>query len=309
MKDKKKKQKKKNKQQQEFTSYAVAPVIAHQETPGTIQPQPELQPPNMETHAHHLHKAPGQGWRHYLFEFLMLFLAITLGFYVENLRESSVEHQREKQYVQSLMQDLVSDTILLGTWINAYYSRSNDFDTLIYLLKSPDQMNRGADMYVLARSATRASSFEANNNTIEQLKFSGNFRLIRNTRVTEKTISYQNTIENYKHLNEIDTREAQMLHPLLGNLFDATIFNSMIRTTADTSQNISEDLSTGRRRDIEKPAGNPQLVNKNSVLINSLIYQLHQRKSTFLAEAWLLSAQKKQAKELVDLIKEEYLLE
>jgi hypothetical protein len=28
---------------------------------------------NMETHAQHLHKAPGQGWKHYFFEFLMLF--------------------------------------------------------------------------------------------------------------------------------------------------------------------------------------------------------------------------------------------
>ena len=24
--------------------------------------------PDMETHAHHLHKAPGHGWKHYFFE-------------------------------------------------------------------------------------------------------------------------------------------------------------------------------------------------------------------------------------------------
>ena len=34
----------------------------------------------METHAHHLHKAPGKKWTHYFFEFLMLFLAVFLGF-------------------------------------------------------------------------------------------------------------------------------------------------------------------------------------------------------------------------------------
>ena len=52
------------------------------------QPQSEPQPPavaeglpqaqqpqteNMETHAHHLHKAPGKKLWHYLFEFLMCF--------------------------------------------------------------------------------------------------------------------------------------------------------------------------------------------------------------------------------------------
>jgi len=51
----------------------------------------------METHAHHLHKAPGTKIWHYFFEFLMLFLAISLGFFVENKRELYTEHHREKQ--------------------------------------------------------------------------------------------------------------------------------------------------------------------------------------------------------------------
>src|SRR5258708_36071994 len=54
---------------------------------------------NMETHAHQLHKVPGQGWKHYLFEFLMLFLAVFAGFLAENWRESVVEHRNEKQYI------------------------------------------------------------------------------------------------------------------------------------------------------------------------------------------------------------------
>jgi hypothetical protein len=51
---------------------------------------------NMETHANHLHKAPGHGWKHYLFEFFMLFLAVTAGYFVENQREHYLEHQRKK---------------------------------------------------------------------------------------------------------------------------------------------------------------------------------------------------------------------
>jgi len=60
----------------------------------------------METHAHALHKAPGEGWKHYLFEFLMLFLAVTLGFIVENLREHFVEHDRANQFLQSMLVDV-----------------------------------------------------------------------------------------------------------------------------------------------------------------------------------------------------------
>ena len=37
----------------------------------------------METHAHDLHKVPGHGWKHYFWEFLMLFLAVFCGFLAE----------------------------------------------------------------------------------------------------------------------------------------------------------------------------------------------------------------------------------
>ena len=64
----------------------------------------------METHAHDLHKAPGHGWKHYIFEFLMLFLAVFCGFLAENQREHIVEHQREKEYMKSMLEDLKHDT-------------------------------------------------------------------------------------------------------------------------------------------------------------------------------------------------------
>src|SRR6185295_11376515 len=63
----------------------------------------------METHAQHLHKAPSHGWKHYFFEFLMLFLAVTLGFFVENQREHYVEHQRANEFAKSLVKDLQND--------------------------------------------------------------------------------------------------------------------------------------------------------------------------------------------------------
>ncbi|MCX6221180.1 MAG: hypothetical protein NTZ69_09330 [Bacteroidia bacterium] len=37
---------------------------------------PKHQTENMETHAHHLHKVPGNKFWHYFYEFLMLFLAV-----------------------------------------------------------------------------------------------------------------------------------------------------------------------------------------------------------------------------------------
>ena len=61
----------------------------------------------MEVH-HHSH-TERKKWTHYLWEFLMLFLAVTLGFFVENQREHYVENKREKKYIQSFYEDLTAD--------------------------------------------------------------------------------------------------------------------------------------------------------------------------------------------------------
>ena len=64
----------------------------------------------METHAHHLHKAPGKKFSHYFFEFLMLFFAVFAGFLAENWREHIAEHQRAREYAKALAEDLAADT-------------------------------------------------------------------------------------------------------------------------------------------------------------------------------------------------------
>ncbi len=54
----------------------------------------------MEVH-HHTAPKREKHFKHYLFEFLMLFLAISAGFLVENLREHYVENKREKEFISS----------------------------------------------------------------------------------------------------------------------------------------------------------------------------------------------------------------
>ena len=62
----------------------------------------------MEVHSHtHTER---KKWTHYLWEFLMLFLAVTLGFFVENQREHLVENKREIVYINSFIEDLKLDT-------------------------------------------------------------------------------------------------------------------------------------------------------------------------------------------------------
>src|SRR6476620_11729667 len=106
----------------------------------------------MESHAHHIHKAPGQGWKHYFFEFLMLFLAVFAGFLAENWREHIVERKREKEYIRSMIEDLKTDmSYFAGELVGRKQNRIRT-DSLIDLLSQKSRTEfEQQRMYYLAR--------------------------------------------------------------------------------------------------------------------------------------------------------------
>jgi hypothetical protein len=90
----------------------------------------------METHAHHLHNVPGHGWKHYFFEFFMLFLAVYCGLLAENWREHIVDNKREKEYMKMMIEDLKTDTAALEEQVNIGIMVSIKADSLVDLLNS-----------------------------------------------------------------------------------------------------------------------------------------------------------------------------
>src|SRR5665213_2831004 len=65
----------------------------------------------MEVHHHPQLEHKPKPWKEYLLEGLMIFLAVFMGFIAENIREKISDHEREKQYMESLVKDLASDTV------------------------------------------------------------------------------------------------------------------------------------------------------------------------------------------------------
>src|SRR5678815_3010349 len=82
----------------------------------------------MEVHAHT--HTPRKKWTHYLWEFFMLFLAVTAGFFVENQREHIVENKRGMQYIRSFVEDLRIDTAKFSGVINFYKKKESELNNL-----------------------------------------------------------------------------------------------------------------------------------------------------------------------------------
>ena len=70
----------------------------------------------MEVHHPH-HPTHKKKWSEYIIEFVMLFAAVTLGFFAENVREHNIMIERKDQNLFSILQDLKQDSIYLVSTI------------------------------------------------------------------------------------------------------------------------------------------------------------------------------------------------
>jgi hypothetical protein len=182
----------------------------------------------MEVHAH-THTARKK-WTHYFWEFLMLFLAVFCGFLAEYQLEHKIEKDREKQYINSLVQDLKLDTARLSVIIKLRNSRDEKIDSLSYLLSKPDAAAYGSDIYYLTRFLTRALSvrFYSNDGTMQQLKNSGALRLIRNQNITDSIIGYDVANRSLLAQTQIENDILDDLRAEVAKIFDGRVFDRMM---------------------------------------------------------------------------------
>ena len=147
-----------------------------------MQPNKEILPPtthNMEVH-HPPHVHHSKKWKNYLYEFLMLFLAVTAGFFVENMRENYIEHHRAKQFSKQLLADLRLDSLMFENWNRNIQNMQKGYDSLLYLLT---QKTGSTDKEILETLLPITFVFDApaTATTYNQMKSSGSLRYIENS--------------------------------------------------------------------------------------------------------------------------------
>src|SRR6187399_3002174 len=206
----------------------------------------------MEVHSHS-HTARKK-WTHYFWEFLMLFLAVFCGFLAEYKLEHTIEHQREEQYMRSMIEDLKSDILMLENNITLRKGRLMMIDSLVDLLNSPQRNKYGDDIYFFARSSSPPVNIFPNDGTIQQLKSSGNLRLIRNSAISNGIMAYDQKMRTalFEMGDEVEVRAEYRI--LARKLFQTTVFYEMISTD-----------------NITAPKNNPVLYSRDANLLNEYI--------------------------------------
>ncbi len=118
-------------------------------------------------------------------EFVIIFLAVSMGFLAENIRELYVEKKHEKEYMFSLVRDLdkdVSDINKTTKQIDISIARA---DTFIVLFKAADYKNSSAGKYFHGKQLGLLNLWRSNDGTTQQLNYAGGLRLIENKMVID----------------------------------------------------------------------------------------------------------------------------
>ncbi len=125
----------------------------------------------------------------------MLFLAVFCGFLAENQREHMIEHQREKKFAQTLLEDLINDTIGLKNNIPDWVEFVNHIDTIRSEIEKEPSARNSLVLYRDAALLITNSNFVYHDRTVGQLKNAGNFRLLPKA-IADSLIEYDAIINS-----------------------------------------------------------------------------------------------------------------
>jgi hypothetical protein len=241
----------------------------------------------MEVH-HHTH-TERKKWYHYFWEFFMLFLAVSAGFFVENLREHNVDNKKEKEFIRSLAHDLKTDITQLDSIIIRRKAKQQMADSMLLILYSPDPDRYGNQLYYFARLMPRILVFRSNDGTLQQLKNAGYLRLIKHTDVVNRIMMYDEKIRNWKFWEDREESLIQQYYPALKTMFDARVFETMVNGM-----------------NIKRPVSNPHLLVKDKQHVDELCSDIHFLKNANDYHMQLCLQQRSLAKETLDYLQKEY---
>lgn len=142
---------------------------------------------------HHSHGiAHKKKWTEYMLEFFMLFLAVFLGFLVENFREHQVEEHRAEKHMRTMLENLKYDTTRFGSNLRGNLAIATGLDSFRSEIELGIDGKADANkLYYYYWKYGRGSNFPViNDAAMSQLKSSGMLRMVKNDSLVKEMGDY-----------------------------------------------------------------------------------------------------------------------
>jgi hypothetical protein len=233
---------------------------------------------------------PKKNLKDYFFDFFMLFFAVTLGFFVNNLSSDLQDRHREKQYMISLINDLKIDTAQINSIYSETKNRIIAIDSLLYILENKNQSNFINNLIYFSIKYLNSAAFFTNcDRTITQLKSAGELRLIQKAEVSDSIVQYYGSSENVKYNTEACLKEFNRISDFEKEMFD---FESLRGHYVNTIKQIK----------------GLKLLYSEPVRINHYYNQILTYKSSLINYNMLITDLRREAESLINLSRKKYKL-
>jgi hypothetical protein len=177
----------------------------------------------MEVHHHpnlHHEKKP---WKEYLLEGLMIFIAVTMGFFAESLREHINDANKEKEFAKALYTELSADSVSAAEKFQLRVQKEGDMDYLYRYFKDSSLTVLPRRFYPTFAKLyiVNIYTFEPKDGILNQLKNSGSLRYFKSVELQKLLGDLNVAINNVRNRNEQEYQFfAGPLKPFLLKHFD-----------------------------------------------------------------------------------------
>jgi hypothetical protein len=202
----------------------------------------------MEVHHPH-HPSHKKKWSEYILEFVMLFAAVTLGFFAENIREDFSNREKEKAIIESLKEDLSKDSVQLNYLINEYPTKISAWnDSLHYLIENkPIKGNEGIIMQAL-NNCTIWEYYSAGEIALSLTQSTESMNLIENKILKKQLLEFQKNEKFYSEylkfiVNTFQETDTATLSIVNFKTYRNIIGKSSLSNLYMTENNIPKSMS------------------------------------------------------------------
>ncbi|HLY72122.1 MAG TPA: hypothetical protein VKR53_20455 [Puia sp.] len=202
----------------------------------------------MEVHHHPDLHHKRKKFREYFLEFLMIFLAVTMGFFAESYREHLVDKRSEKEIITALFNDVKKDTANLNTIITLYMPEHEAWeDSVETLIKTLPAKGNDKKFAMALINATNWNFYSPPQVSLEILKNSGNFNLIKSANIKSEIINFNGLITTYANYSQfmlatehaIDTATAGIINRDALRILIASVY---LKTNAEYGSIAENDV-------------------------------------------------------------------
>jgi hypothetical protein len=152
----------------------------------------------MEVHHHpHVPNNP-KPWKEYLIEGLMIFVAVTLGYGAENVREHYINKHKGIISVQNLYKDLKDDSLSYKNSIKNRSFQDSCFEVISNLFDENKIKNEIPTVYAAHSSISLRMIPSMNTMALDQIKSSGALNYIEDDELKEMIQSYSSDANGLK---------------------------------------------------------------------------------------------------------------